>query len=299
MAQRLYYRKFNKLDFQKDDALTMEKSVFHAFRSKMCPHCFAVFSTYSKQTSKTQYWDNPERTGEPKIKVKVIWFFICYKCGWWQITEKEHLEDLGLSHDPFIYHSILERVEENSERAKIITLRQSLQKDWEGRKNLSAGDAAEIVRDIMKEHYNCNVIHTQGNVNTPDGGIDLLVGHDGQKVLAAVQVKRRKNGDPEGISHVREFVGALAIQGQKNGVFVTTAERFTRTVHKEQKLLHENSHIKLDLIASSQLLELLNATTPYDSPILPLDLSANSYWQSGDRYYSSLEVLMGLPGNNL
>lgn len=103
----------------------------------------------------------------------------------------------------------------------------------------------------MKEHYNCNVVHTKDHVNTPDGGIDLLVGHDHQKILAAVQVKRRRqNGDAEGISHVREFIGALTIQGQKKGIFVTTADRFTKTVHKEQKLLHENSYIKLDLIAS-------------------------------------------------
>lgn len=138
MAQRLYYRKYNKLDFEKDTAPAIEKNVFHAFISKKCPNCAEAFSTYSKKTNENYYWDNPERNGEPKIRTATIWFFICYKCGWWQITEKEYLEDMGLVHNPYSYHSVLERVDENSEKAKIIALRQNLQKNWEQRKNLSA-----------------------------------------------------------------------------------------------------------------------------------------------------------------
>lgn len=299
MTQRLYYKKFNKLDFHNDDAHIIEKNVFHSFRRKICPNCANGFSIYTKGDGQRYLWDNPEKTGEPKLEMKSIWFFICYSCGWWQITKKSYIEDMDIVHDPYIYHSVLERVAENSEKAKIIALRQSLQNNWEARKNLSSSDAAELVRDVLKEHYQCDVIHTKSNVNTPDGGIDLLVGHNGKKVLAAVQVKRRQTGKPEGVSHVREFVGALAIQGQNKGVFVTTADRFTKTVYAEKQLLHENSRIELDLIDAGTLLELLNATTPYESPILPFDLTENSFWKSGDRYYTSLEALMGLPGNKL
>lgn len=299
MTQRLYYRKFNTLDFEKDDILTFEQSLHHAFRSKICTNCRGNFSTYIRPLDQHYLYDNPQLRGKPVLQTNSIWLFICYSCGWWQIAKKGYMEKSGFVHDPYIYHSVLERVDENSERAQVIALRQNLQKNWEERKNLSAGDAAELVRGIMKEHYKCDVIHTKANVNTPDGGIDLLVGHDGNKVKAAVQVKRRKNGEPEGILHVRNFVGALTIQGHDEGIFVTTAERFTTAVLKEQKLLHENSHIKLDLVDSARLLELLNATTPYDSPVLPLDLNESSYWQSGDRYFTTLEVLMKLPGKKL
>ena len=57
----------------------------------------------------------------------------------------------------------------------------------------------------------------RGGAN-PDGGIDLMIEEDGQRM--AVQCKQWKTRNV-GMKAVREFLGALTDAGNQNGVFIT------------------------------------------------------------------------------
>ena len=57
----------------------------------------------------------------------------------------------------------------------------------------------------------------RGGAN-PDGGIDLVIEKDGQKI--AVQCKHWKNWNVD-VKAVREFLGALTDAGIENGIFIT------------------------------------------------------------------------------
>ena len=300
MQQKLFYKKYKEHNIEESKLGDISERVFNGFLNYCCPNCNSNFQQYNRLDEEKMLYDNPKLTGVP---VRETWRFIllvCPNCGWWQVTRKGFREEgAAITHDIFTFHSILERVDPGSDRMAMINLRKSLQDNWESRKNLSAEATAELVRDVLKEHHSCDVFHTKSHVNTPDGGIDLLIAHDGPVIKEGVQVKRRLNGKPESISYVRDFLGALIIKGLEKGTFVTTSERFTKDVLEAQAALRQNNKIELNLIDGGKLLELLNATTPTEKLNFPFNFTEDSYWIKNDRYYTALEAVLGLPGNKL
>lgn len=299
MAQRLFYKKYRQHDHAEVEEGEIGEKVFNGFFNHQCPNCNQGFHRYTKPDGAILLYDTPDLTGEPSRKESNLILLVCMSCGWWQVTRKSIDEKMGLIHDAYAYHSLLEKVEEGGSRMEMINLRKELSKNWESRKNLDAGVAAELVRDILKEHLSCDVLHTKAHVNTPDGGIDLIIAHKNGKITSGVQVKRRQNGKAESVEYIREFVGALKIEGLESGIFVTTADRFTSDALEAKTKLFANSKMNIELIAADELLELLNATTPYEAPNLPLNLKEDSHWLANNRYFTTLEAMMGLPGNKL
>jgi hypothetical protein len=300
MQQKLFYKKYKEHNIEESKLGDISERVFNSFLNHCCPNCNTKFQEYSRFNEERMLYDNSQLTG---TSIKETWkliLLVCNSCGWWQVTRKGFRgKESAITHDIFTFHSILERVDPGSDRMAMINLRQKLQDNWKSHKDLSSAEMAELVRDILKEHYSCDVIHTKSHVNTPDGGIDLLIAHDGTVIKEGVQVKRRLNGKPESISYVRDFLGALMIKGLQKGTFVTTSERFTKDVVEAQAILYKNSKIELNLIDAGRLLELLNATTPTQTLNFPLGFTEHAYWTRNDRYYTTLEAILGLPGNKL
>jgi hypothetical protein len=64
-----------------------------------------------------------------------------------------------------------------------------------------------------------------------DGGLDLLLVQG--ETNWVVQVKRRRSaGRAEGVDVIRDLVGAMTLAQQRRGIFVTTADRYTRGARK-------------------------------------------------------------------
>jgi len=98
-------------------------------------------------------------------------------------------------------------------------------------------------------------VEQRGGAN-PDGGIDLIVQKDGERI--SVQCKHWQNWDVK-VTTVREFLGALADAGIKKGIFVTL-NGYTG----EAKQLAERHSI--DIINETKLVEMLEATNARFDP---------------------------------
>jgi len=83
----------------------------------------------------------------------------------------------------------------------------------------------KFVADVFRANYtNAEVLHI-GRPN--DGGVDVLL-IDTEKKEWVIQVKRR--GSPnssEGVSTIRDILGAMVVRGVSRGIVVSTAARFS------------------------------------------------------------------------
>lgn len=71
----------------------------------------------------------------------------------------------------------------------------------------------------------------------------------------------------------------MAIEGIKKGVFVTTADRFTKPVSMvPERLKSINSRLELELIDGQRLFELLKCSIRPEKLIIPPDIDEGSVW---------------------
>lgn len=271
--KRLFYQ-----DFQEHDHVDTESgddligiNVFKGFENGLCPNCNSAFEKYSNIKIDSLI------INEKYYNSRNILFF-CIHCGWWQCKQEFDWDNQKVNY-AYQYHSILERIDISSNDVKISELKKHLSDHWNDRKLISASKAEELVKDILKEHLSCDVFYTTSNVNTPDGGIDLYVCHDNSTIQTAVQVKRRINREIESIQEVKNFVGAMVIEGFQQGIFVTTAERFTKPTYEiPEKLKKVQTKLHLDLIDGERLLEIMKSTIP-TNPKLPLSINDTTIWE--------------------
>jgi restriction system protein len=214
--------------------------------------------------------------------------YLCNSCNWWHSNKEGRTNGNGIkSYSPDMYYPILGEVDISSDSILLEELTINLLKNWEDRKLISAGKAESLVQSILKEHLSCDVHSSTANVNKSDGGIDLHVCSKSGQIIRAVQVKRRISKDTEPVSEIRNFVGAMEIEGIKKGIFVTTAERFTKPAQKiPEKLKRVNSRLELELIDGQRLFELLKCNIKPELLIIPPDIDMKSIWvsQSGEKF---------------
>jgi hypothetical protein len=84
-----------------------------------------------------------------------------------------------------------------------------------------------LVQSVYRDVYaDCDVFHVGG---PGDGGFDVLMirrEDPGESYL--IQVKRRSSASSvEGVSVVRDLVGAMILEGATRGIVVSTADRFS------------------------------------------------------------------------
>jgi restriction system protein len=102
-----------------------------------------------------------------------------------------------------------------------------------------------------------------------DDGIDIFLFKDNMTV--GVQVKRHKQSIE--VSQIREFVGALELQGTKQGVFVTTS-RYSKGVHRTVQNYSERGWC-INLIDCTDLLDALSI--PKRAPIVAPQLDHHAF----------------------
>lgn len=146
----------------------------------------------------------------------------CNDCGWWAINENA----VGHWMEDSAYHygtaaAVMKGFKLNDLSLPIADLRKHLVTHYEDRLDLHPGKCQELVADVFRADG--KRVRTGGrSVFTPDGGIDLFVLDGNDACEAGIQVKRYRSKIE--VHQIREFAGALVLQGLTKGVFVTTSE---------------------------------------------------------------------------
>jgi restriction system protein len=169
----------------------------------------------------TDYWGRIRWRDDDSIDRRKV--SICPSCGWWVQKEKDNLETATIAYTEVTQFAILRSFDIDSAQVPLNTLRNYLRKNESRFHQLNPTKFEQLVGDIFHDFYNCEVTHVG---RTGDAGVDLLV-IDSDKPLP-IQVKRRTNAKIwEPVATVREFLGALLLQGFDRGAIVTTANHFS------------------------------------------------------------------------
>lgn len=184
----------------------LERRIRSTQRSGLCPYCRAKYERVYEER-----WE-PFR------------FLICHSClvcGWWWI-EREESEDWGARADYAV--AILRQFDISDKRLPISTLEMELRRRPHLIRTVHPHVLEKLVESVLRDFFHTEVylIGKSG-----DGGVDLL--YLDADVPVAIQVKRRRADDvAEGVSLVREFLGAMVLLGIRRGTVVSTARSFTR-----------------------------------------------------------------------
>ncbi len=186
----------------------------------------------------------------------------CKGCGWW-FCETGHVFDaIGEYRYHRYYEGILRRFEIDRYEVPLSLLRKHLSLTFADVRNIHPRRFEELCESVFREHFRCDVRLTGYSA---DGGIDLYVVHGDTPFV--VQLKRRTTASHEGVAAIREFVGALVLQGETRGLFVTTgsgyspAARQAAANHRLEKL-----GIKLELVDYTQLSSMFKSREPAAKP---------------------------------
>ena len=193
---------------------SMIQTGFFLKRKSLCKYCGTRMSVpVSNIVDGGGGWDHVER------------IYQCDTCAWWW---EENFEDIYLGEgDRMRKHrtryGVLERFDPKSIDVPIAALRETIRKSPDILYQIHPTKFEELVGSVLKDHMDCEVHHVG---KTGDGGIDLILVKAQKRFV--VQVKRRTHPDStEGIAPIRELIGAMILTGHKNGIFVSTSEKFS------------------------------------------------------------------------
>ena len=286
---RLIYK--NYLTYDHVDVDAGEIDFGRAMFRGICPFCQSHFK---------QYTHKPQLTSDKKQEeVMKRRLHLCSSCGWWQLNLESEFEANGKKLVALwweLNHAVLAHVDISSNNTAVEDLKSHLARCWDDRKYISAQKAEDLVAGILKDHYKCNIHRVTANANSADGGIDLFLVENDGKIHSAVQVKRRIDRNVESVKEVRDFVGALILEGVERGIFVTTAKRYSAPAQAIPKNPNLAKHkLELKLIDGEKLLDLLRYSISLSPLSLPVSIDCNTSWlDENGNIFSTIDLLFPL-----
>jgi hypothetical protein len=199
--------------------------------TQVCPYCNTTLK--GVHTEDHGHWE--------------LIIFGCFGCGWFCEVEVSGI------HKFYCFPAILkEELNPHDVRYEEIARRIIAQKDLGRRLNPETFE--NVIATTLDGLFDGEVIHVGG---PSDGGVDVIVLDGNEKIV--VQVKRRSSSKyVEGVSVIREFLGGMVLSESKHGMFITTADHFSREADiASKKSVTIGAINKLELIDSEKLLELL------------------------------------------
>jgi len=187
----------------------------------------------------------------------------CPKCGWWAAQQKtiEYMGGLGIRGGRRYVAAILKHFDPSHSAVGIEELRRYLTHNYSDNRAVTPRKMEELVRSVFQDFLQCEVHYFTNDTYAPDGGIDLvaLEGDDG--LVTAIQVKRRTRDIAESVCTIREFVGAMAVEGFRKGIFVTTG-RYSKTAQRLPTRVKKvyGQKVALDLVDATGFEDLLRRT---------------------------------------
>ena len=174
----------------------------------------------------------------------------CIACGWWwHGTLPDHSYSIG---DTYVAVLRLTPSIPPELVAGIAEVRANTER-------LFAMDPTKFelfVGDILSAFYKCEVVHCG---KSHDGGVDLIL-LDSDLGKIPIQVKRRsKPKSVESVSLVREFRGAMLLNGHDRGKIVSTADHFSpEAVEASTPKPHHLVSQEIELINCRRLLDIMD-----------------------------------------
>jgi restriction system protein len=189
---------------------------------------FCPFCSKPARKANTKEWNKIYDPIDPTVNE--YWEIIVHQCtcGWWDLvktgnTGHDSVES-GWELETLWYHAILKSFDLSDKNIPLEPLKDELLKNINKIHSIHYKKMEELVASVLKDYIgNCEVSICGKSF---DGGIDIILIQS--NIPMAIQVKRRmKMGKVESVNMIREFLGAMMLKGYHNGLYVTTAERFS------------------------------------------------------------------------
>jgi hypothetical protein len=174
---------------------------------------------------------------EESIESAYLAVSVCDNCGFWQ----GYYDQLEYGPNQVFISKIreFERVMPDvcfSDLARMIRRQQGI---WH---TISPRKLEELVAHVFRANYSQSEVFHVGKPD--DGGVDVIF-IDSQETQWLIQVKRREGPDKaEGVSTVRNLLGAMLLNDKLNGIVVSTADHFT---YRAYQAVHRASEIGMHL----------------------------------------------------
>jgi hypothetical protein len=226
--------------------LTSRHALFEEWHHKdSCPSC------KSELTGLTE----PEELLLPNFNRITV--NTCLNCGWWESDEHLHVESGAHKAQSIHRRCVLREFSVAGSEAPLQSLQQHLIRHPETLHSVNPTKLEKLVASAFGNFMDCEAIHVGG---PNDGGIDVVLVEGDRRYV--VQVKRRQSGkQAESVKGIREFVGAMVLQDEVRGIFVTTADRFSSSAVDTAARAVERKIIEyIDLVSAKRLLEVLRLT---------------------------------------
>lgn len=173
----------------------------------------------------------------------------CPVCGWWLVDRIFWIcTKSQIWHMCYRVSGSLRQLDEINVDLPMSELCQYLVAKYASRYILHPKKMEELVASIFENLG----YRTELTCFTRDGGIDMFL-HDSKGSLIGVQVKRYK--DSIEIGQIRDFLGAMVLNGLTRGIFVTTSQ-FQSGAEGLRQVARQRG-IELELADSTKLFELL------------------------------------------
>lgn len=225
------------------------------FRISFCPFCKTNLHIADK------YEEDPD---EQKIYVTAHAVVgECSKCGYWQAYFYQELGGSGPYGCPGAeWEAHISKLSEfpdkipegcYQELAQYLKINPSF---WH---TINPTKLEKLVADIFRaNHRDCEVIHV-GKPN--DGGVDVVFVDSG-KNRWMIQVKRRELAKKaEGVSTLRNLLGALLLENSKHGIVVSTSDHFSFWAQKAKNQALTTGYT-IELVDKGKLKRLIDPLLP-------------------------------------
>lgn len=230
------------------------ESLYSYFRrTSKCPYC----RTKTQEVMSVHRLIEYELSSDRSIAEKIHG---CRNCGWWIFNRSDIEYDYREEAKRRV--AVLREFKIDDKELPLATLKKELQKKPNVLYNIHDKKFEELVASILQDFYQVEV-RVIGKRN--DGGIDLVYVQNDEPF--AIQVKRRLSADKiETVSLIREFLGALILQGFKKGKVVTTATKFSSGAEKtKNEIVQKGLLQEFELIDFSQFVEMFKYTNKVDA----------------------------------
>lgn len=185
----------------------------------------------------------------------------CSSCGWWYA--EYHIDWIGAglrtvyAYDDIEHYSTLRTFDPSDYKLPVDVLREELARRPGVVHDIHSMKFEELVGGVLRDIYPDHEVRVCGR--TGDGGIDLVVAAGEE--LIAFQVKRRISPEAvEGVRGVREFFGACMLADIDEGIYVTTADHFTKGATELAQLIESRRMSRFGLVDRGFLFDLLKRT---------------------------------------
>ncbi|WP_081673790.1 restriction endonuclease [Pseudomonas cremoricolorata] len=185
----------------------------------------------------------------------------CGNCGWWRLR-CDKVTTVGIEARSFVMESaILKSYDLSSRYVPIEAIRKYLVENFGDVIHIHDRNMERLVQSVFREYFTCDVEHVG---RSHDGGIDLILVNSDRPTV--VQVKRRKSLDHvEGVSGVREFLGAAVLKKSRNCIYVSTSRKFSDpAIEAAQQAIKVGSVQSYELYDFDRFCDILKLTTSID-----------------------------------